>query len=151
MSPDVFYPAVAYRVVDFWANGWFPLHCRQDRAACPRRRRRTGQPVGDMVADGALLGYLIDKPTADRYGITTMDDLTRLEIAAIFDRDANGKADLIGCQAGLGMRRLHQQADRGPWLARSSRQGDYPSLFDDVAERARQASRCCTSPGRPAT
>ena len=146
MSPDVFYPAVASGVVDVWANGWFPLHNAKLETVLPARGvvGDLASPVGDMVADGALLGYLIDKPTADRYGITTMGDLTRPEIAAIFDRDANGKADLIGCQERWECAAYINRADRGPWLVVEQVQGDYPSLFDDVANRVRRVSRCCT-------
>ena len=140
MSPDVFYPAVAYRVVDVWANGWFPLHDAKLATVLPARGvvGDLASPVGDMVADGALLGYLIDKPTADRYGITTMDDLTRPEIAAIFDRDGNGKADLIGCQEHWECAAyINEQIGAHGWLVEQV-QGDYPSLFDDVANRVRQ-------------
>ena len=140
MSPDVFYPAVAYRVVDVWANGWFPLHDAKLETVLPARGvvGDLASPVGDMVADGALLGYLIDKPTADRYGITTMDDLTRPEIAAIFDRDGNGKADLIGCQEHWECAAyINEQIGAHGWLVEQV-QGDYPSLFDDVANRVRQ-------------
>ena len=140
MSPDVFYPAVAYRVVDFWANGWFPLHDAKLATVLPARGvvGDLAGPVGDMVADGALLGYLIDKPTADKHGITTMDDLKRPEIAAIFDRDANGTADLIGCQERWECAAyINEQIVAHGWLVEQV-QGDYPSLFDDVANRVRQ-------------
>jgi glycine betaine/proline transport system substrate-binding protein len=140
MSPDVFYPAVAYRVVDVWANGWFPLHDAKLETVLTARGvvGDLASPVGNMVGDGALLGYLIDKPTADRYGITRMDDLKRPEIAAIFDRDGNGKADLIGCQEHWECAAyINEQIVGHGWLVEQV-QGDYPSLFDDVANRVRQ-------------
>ena len=140
MSPDVFYPAVASGVVDVWANGWFPLHNAKLETVLPARGvvGDLASPVGNMVADGARLGYLIDKPTADRYGITMMGDLSRPEIAAIFDRDANGKADLIGCQERWECAAyINEQIVAHGWLVEQV-QGDYPSLFDDVANRVRQ-------------
>jgi len=139
MTPDVFYPAVAYRTVDYWANGWFPLHNAQLEIASWRRgvAGDLAGPVGDMVANGALLGYLIDKPTADKYHLTTMNDLTRPEIAALFDRDHNGKADLIGCQEGWECATyINDQIGVNGWRAEQV-QGDYPRLFDDVAARVR--------------
>ena len=127
-------------VVDVWANGWFPLHDAKLETVLPARGvvGDLASPVGNMVADGARLGYLIDKPTADRYGITMMGDLSRPEIAAIFDRDANGKADLIGCQERWECAAyINEQIVAHGWLVEQV-QGDYPSLFDDVANRVRQ-------------
>jgi glycine betaine/proline transport system substrate-binding protein len=141
MGPDVFYPAVASQLVDFWANGWFPLQNAKLETALPTRGivGDLASPVGSLVPDGALLGYLIDKPTADEHGITTMNDLKRPEIAAIFDRDKNGKADLIGCSEGWACANyINDQITTGGWLVEQV-QGNYPILFDDVATRVREA------------
>ncbi|NDJ54930.1 MAG: glycine betaine/L-proline ABC transporter substrate-binding protein ProX [Chloroflexi bacterium] len=97
LDNPVFYTGVAEGDVDFWANGWFPLH--DDFVA---EAGEKVQPVGFQVASGALQGYLIDKATADANNITNLGDLADPEIAAIFDIDGNGKADLIGCNAGWG-------------------------------------------------
>ncbi len=94
LDNPVFYTAVAEGDVDFWPNGWFPLHT--DMVA------DGSSVVGYQVASGALQGYLIDKATADEYGITNLGDFADPEIAAVFDIDGNGKADLIGCNAGWG-------------------------------------------------
>ena len=137
MGPDVFYPAVASRLVDFWANGWFPLQDAKLETALPARGivGDLASPVGSIVPDGALLGYLVDKPTADQHGIVSMNDLKRPEIAAIFDRDGNGKADLIGCSEGWACANyINDQIAAQGWLVEQV-QGDYPILFDDVATR----------------
>jgi glycine betaine/proline transport system substrate-binding protein len=141
MGPDVFYPAVASQLVDFWANGWFPLQNAKLETVLPTRGivGDLASPVGSLVPDGALLGYLVDKPTADAHGITTMNDLKRPEIAAIFDRDKNGKADLIGCSDGWACASyINDQITSQGWLVEQV-QGDYPILFDDVATRVREA------------
>ncbi len=83
--------------VDFWANGWFPLHDRY--LEFPQTDGRV-KPVGFQVSHGALQGYLIDKATAEELGITNLGDLQDPEIAAVFDRNGDGKADLIGCNDG---------------------------------------------------
>jgi glycine betaine/proline transport system substrate-binding protein len=141
MGPDVFYPAVASKLVDFWANGWFPLQNAKLETVLPTRGivGDLASPVGSLVPDGALLGYLVDKPTADEHGITTMNDLKRPEIATIFDRDDNGKADLIGCSDGWACASyINDQITTQGWLVEQV-QGDYPILFDDVATRVREA------------
>ena len=140
MSPDVFYPAVASRLVDFWANGWFPLHEAKLQTALPTRGivGDLAGPVGTMVPDGALLGYLVDKPAADQHSIVSMSDLKRPEIAALFDRDGNGKADLIGCSQGWACAKfINEQIETQGWLVEQV-QGDYASMFDDVVARVKQ-------------
>lgn len=52
------------------------------------------------IIDDSLQGYMIDKATADEYGITSIDQLADPEIASLFDSDGDGKANLIGCDAG---------------------------------------------------
>ena len=133
-------PAVASRLVHFWANGWFPLQNAKLKTALPTRGivGDLASPVGTIVADGALLGYFIDKPTAEQHGITSMTDLKRPEIAALFDRDTNGKADLIGCNAGWGCATfINDQIKAQGWQVEQV-QGDYPRLFDDIVVRVKQ-------------
>jgi glycine betaine/proline transport system substrate-binding protein len=99
LDPDVFYPAAAQGAIDMWPNGWFPSHTSFiDQEDVEGRL----ELVGYQVRAGALQGYLIDKTTADEYGITNLDDFEDPEIAAVFDRDGDGKADLIGCNRGWG-------------------------------------------------
>ena len=45
---------------------------------------------------------MIDKATADSMGITSMSQLTDSSVAAVFDQDGDGLADLIGCNDGWG-------------------------------------------------
>ncbi|MGB3314767.1 MAG: glycine betaine ABC transporter substrate-binding protein, partial [Albidovulum sp.] len=42
----------------------------------------------------AFQGMCVDKGTADAHGISSIDDLTRPEIAAIFDTDGDGKGEV---------------------------------------------------------
>jgi glycine betaine/proline transport system substrate-binding protein len=98
-----FYFFSAQGDVDLWANGWFPLH---DRYLGFQQVTGKVEPVGFQVKQGALQGYLIDKATADELGITNLGDLQDPEIAAVFDQDGDGKADLIGCNVGWGCERV---------------------------------------------
>lgn len=102
LSPYSFYPALAAGQYDLWANGWFPLH-----NIYLEGENVTGQavdlpiePVGWQVDDGATDGLMIDKASADAYGITSMDGVAAN--AGVFDNDGDGKADLYGCNVGWG-------------------------------------------------
>jgi glycine betaine/proline transport system substrate-binding protein len=139
MSPDIFYPAVASHLVDFWANGWFPLHDAKLKTALPTRGivGDLADPVGTVVPNGALLGYFVDKPSADRDAIVSMDDFKRPEVAAKFDRDANGKADLIGCEPGWACAGyIDREIKANGWLVEQV-QGDYERLFEEVVNRTK--------------
>ena len=95
MDPTDFYEAVGAGEADLWANGWFPTH---DSYLTEGR----AEAVGEQVDAGALQGYFVDKATADSYDITNLGDLADPDLAALFDRDGDGLADLIGCDAGWG-------------------------------------------------
>ncbi len=92
-----FYQAVAQGDVDLWVNGWFPLH-------------NTYQPtfegqaeiVGAVAKGGALEGYLVDKASVEEFGIKSLEDFKRPEVKEAFDRDGDGKADLVACPPGWG-------------------------------------------------
>ena len=57
------------------------------------------EKVGSLVRD-ILQGYQIDLKTARKYDIQNIEQLKDPEIAKIFDTDGDGKANLIGCNAG---------------------------------------------------
>jgi glycine betaine/proline transport system substrate-binding protein len=101
-SPDIldnplFYTSLAEGDLHFWADGWIPLHNSFLEPVADRV-----EIAGTIVQAGALQGYLIDKATADEYGITSLEDFRDPEIAALFDTDGNGRANLTGCDPGWG-------------------------------------------------
>lgn len=53
-----------------------------------------------LLIPSAIQGYLIDKKTADEYGISNIDQFQNPEIAKLFDSDGDGKANLTGCNLG---------------------------------------------------
>ena len=55
---------------------------------------------GGTIQGGGINGYLIDKATAESRGITDLSALADPEIAALFDADGDGKADLMNCDPG---------------------------------------------------
>ena len=98
MENAEFYAAAAAGEVDLWANGWFPLH----DSLLEEFGGEEGslERVGTQVDDGALQGYFIDAATAEAHGIANLGDLADPAVAALFDRDGDGRADLVGCNAG---------------------------------------------------
>ena len=104
LNPYSFYPALDSGQYDLWANGWFPTHdiFLTAETAAGLEYDRSIEAVGQQVDSGALQGYMIDKATADAMGITSMSQLADSSVAAVFDQDGDGLADLIGCNEGWG-------------------------------------------------
>ena len=97
LNPAEFYPAMADRQYHFWANGWFPHH---DQYMSQADLAGIAKPIGWQIRNGGVQGFLVDKATADAHGITKLDDIgDNPEIAALFDLDGDGKADLMGCNS----------------------------------------------------
>ncbi|MFC6488299.1 glycine betaine/L-proline ABC transporter substrate-binding protein ProX [Nitratireductor sp. GCM10026969] len=92
-----FYQAVSQGDVDLWVNGWFPLHNTY------RSTFESGaEIVGAVARGGALEGYLVDKASVEEFDIKTLDDFKRDEVKEAFDRNGDGKADLVACPPGWG-------------------------------------------------
>ena len=104
LNPNSFYPALDSGQYDLWANGWFPNHdiYLEGESVTGLSAELDVEPVGEQVPSGALQGYMIDKATADAMGSTSMTQLTDASVAAVFDQDGDGLADLIGCNEGWG-------------------------------------------------
>ena len=98
LSNPIFYQAVMQGDVDFWANGWFPLHDAQ----LPENFDASAKIAGTIAAGGALQGYLVSKRDVDKFGITSVADFARPEVKEAFDVDGDGKADMISCPPGWG-------------------------------------------------
>ena len=92
-----FYNLVANGDVDFWANGWFPLHNQFWEIFS-----RGAEIAGTVIKSGGLQGYLVDKASAEKFRIKTLSDFARPEVKEVFDHDGDGKADLYGCSDGWG-------------------------------------------------
>ncbi|MCQ3803221.1 MAG: glycine betaine/L-proline ABC transporter substrate-binding protein ProX [bacterium] len=132
MNNDEFYEAVAAGEVDLWANGWFPTHDSFLQEGLV-------EPVGTQVDDGALQGYFMDRATAEAHGITNLGDLSSPELAALFDQDGNGLADLIGCEASWGCAAIidHHLEAYGLTGTVEQVQGSYSPLIRATFDRYR--------------
>jgi len=96
LSNSLFYQSVTQGDVDFWANGWFPIH----NAQVPKDFHQHAEILGTIVGDGALQGYLVDRKSAESYHITSLADFKRPDVRKAFDANGDGRADLVGCPPG---------------------------------------------------
>ena len=97
LDNPAFYQAVGYGDVTMWVDGWFPLHNPY------RSTFESGaEIVGTIAKAGALEGYLVDKASAEKYNIKTLDDFKRDDVKKAFDRNGDGKADMVACPPGWG-------------------------------------------------
>lgn len=133
------YPALHLAIgqgqADYTATHWVPLHQSFYDAA---GGDQTMERVGVMIA-GAGQGYFIDKATADKYGIKTLDQFANPDIAKLFDSDGDGKADLTGCNPGWGCEReIEHQLDVYKLRETVTHgQGTYFALIADTITRYR--------------
>ena len=112
MPPGNFYRELAAGRFDLWVNAWFPTHDMYLAGELPDGSLVSDHVsvIGEQMPGGGLQGFVIDKTTADVHGIVTMADIgDNPAIAALFDGDGNGKADLLGCNAGWGCRGIIDQ------------------------------------------
>jgi ABC-type proline/glycine betaine transport system substrate-binding protein len=132
-----FYLSAAKGDVDLWANGWFPSH---DAFLEGDRVRGRVQAVGFEVKAGALQGYLVDKKTADALNLKRLSDFKNTDIAAVFDANGNGKADLIGCNVGWGCERVVEHHLDAYQLRATVEhvQGDYSPTMAETVLRYKQ-------------
>ena len=92
------------------------------------------------MEENALQGYMIDKATAEKYDITSLDQLADPEIAGLFDSDGDGKANLLGCNTGWACELIieHHIDAYGIRDTVVQDQGKYMALIPDVITRVDQ-------------
>ena len=128
----IFYQSVAQGDVDFWANGWFPLHDQFEDTYS-----NGAEVAGTVISGGAIQGYLVDKATADSLGIMTLEDFSRSEVKEAFDHDGDGRADLYGCEEGWACKNVidHQIDAFGLDGDINHNTATYTAMFADVMSR----------------
>ena len=97
LDAAAFYQAMAQGDMDLWVNGWFPLHDTYKPAF-----DGTASVTGAVAKGGALQGYLVDTAAIEEFDIKSLEDFKRPEVMEAFDRDGDGKADLVACPPGWG-------------------------------------------------
>ncbi len=122
--------AVGQGDADYNAHSWIPLHnAFYEKVGGKDKVSRIG-----TLIEGAVQGYLIDKKTADKYGIKTINDLTDPKLAKLFDSNGDGKADLTGCNPGWGCERVIEHHIKAYQLDKTvtHNQGSYFALIADT-------------------
>jgi len=117
---------------DFTAVHWDPLHqafFEESGGAAVMTR------VGHYIK-GALQGYLVDT-ASHQAGVTNLGQLTEDDIAARFDADGDGTADLAGCVPGWGCERVieHHLTEYGLRDTVTHNQGAYNAVIADTIAR----------------
>ncbi len=102
LQNPIFYKSVVLGDVDYWVNGWFPLHDAQ----LPKDFDEKAEQVGYVAKAGGLQGYLVSKRDVDKYNIKSLDDFKRPEVKKAFDGNGDGKADLTACPPGWGCEKV---------------------------------------------
>ena len=109
IAPATFYPAVAQGDYDLWASSWPLNHTPLLQGESPGGGTfgdKAGY-IGTMMASGALQGLLVDIPSVEQFGFTTLGELLdNPDAVAHFDSDGDGKADINGCDDGWGCQKV---------------------------------------------
>lgn len=134
LAPDEFYVTAAMGEVDFWANGWFPgdqVRLEEEVDGVGRVADHV-EAIGFEVTGGALQGILIDTLSAQDLGISTLSDIAAdPDLAAQFDVDENGVADVLGCPSDWPCAEAVDEllAEAGPGMLEQVK-GDYAEHVD---------------------
>lgn len=102
LQNPIFYKSAALADVDYWTNGWFPMH----NAQLPKNFDEKAEMVGYVAKSGGLGGYLVSKKEVDQFNIKSLDDFKRPEVMKAFDVNGDGKADLTACPPGWGCEKV---------------------------------------------
>jgi len=95
--------------------------------------------IGPIVK-AAIQGYLIDKKTSDKYGITNLEQFKDPKIAKVFDAKGDGKATLCCVTPGWGAEKVvnHELDAIGLRDTVDLEEGEYVPMIADVVARFRR-------------
>lgn len=96
LQNPLFYKSVTLGDVDYWTNGWFPMH----NAQLPKNFDEKAEKVGYVIKAGGLQGYLVSHKDVEALKIKSLADFKRDEVKKAFDKNGDGKADLTACPPG---------------------------------------------------
>lgn len=136
VTPAIIFVALAQGDVDYTTVNWERLHNNFYEGSGGDEKL---EKIGVLISE-TLLGYQIDKKTAEKYNITHLDQFKDPEIAKLFDWDGNGKANLTGCNPGTGCEKAieHHLDAYGLRETIEHDQGLYGLLIADTITRYKQ-------------
>ncbi|WP_176758693.1 glycine betaine/L-proline ABC transporter substrate-binding protein ProX [Limimonas halophila] len=99
LSNPVAYLALREGDIDYFPNGWFPLHNPQ----LPENFEESATVFDPLCPNCGVQGYLIDKASAEEYGIESIGDILENEEARqAFNHGGDDRIELYGCPPGWG-------------------------------------------------
>lgn len=131
------FPAVHLAVgsgdADYTVGNWKPLH----DAFYEKSGGDAVMSHVHAIITGTTEGYFIDKKTADEEGIANIEQLKDPAVAALFDSNGDGKANLAGCNPGWGCEATIEKGLDAYGLRDTAQhdQGSYFALMADVIAR----------------
>lgn len=102
LANPIFYKSLALGDLDYWCNGWFPMH----NAQLPKGFNDVAGLYGYVAKAGGLQGYLVSKRDVEKFNIKSLEDFKRPEVKKAFDSNSDGKADLTACPPGWGCEKV---------------------------------------------
>ncbi|WP_316896669.1 glycine betaine/L-proline ABC transporter substrate-binding protein ProX [Pseudodesulfovibrio indicus] len=102
LQNPIFYKSVTLGDVDYWTNGWFPMH----NAQLPKNFDEKARKIGFVAKAGGMQGYLVSKRDVEKYNIKSLEDFKRDDVKKAFDSNGDGKADLTACPPGWGCEKV---------------------------------------------
>ncbi len=134
IAPATFYPAVAQGDYDLWGSSWPLNHTPLLEGESPEGGTFADKAryIGTMMASGALQGLLVDIPSVEQFGFTTLGELLdNPNAVAHFDSDGDGKADINGCDDGWGCQKvINDTLAKNGWDDRATQvSATYSALF----------------------
>jgi glycine betaine/proline transport system substrate-binding protein len=136
LEPALMHTDLAEGGLDYTAAHWQQLGRKfYENSGGDEKLEKVG-----VIVDDAVQGYLIDRATAEEYDITNLEQLQNPELAKIFDTDGDGKANLVGCNAGWGCETIinHHLETYELEATVEHESGKYFALMADVIARYRQ-------------
>lgn len=95
LAPAAIFTSMARGDVTYTADTILPNH-----ADLYAKTAADVMAVGPLMDPGTIQGYMVDKKTADAHNIRFLEDLADPKIAALFDQNGDGKADMVGPSVG---------------------------------------------------
>lgn len=102
LQNPIFYQSVMLGDVDYWVNGWFPMHNEQ----LPDGFEESAEIIGYVAKAGGMNGYLASKEHVEKFDIKSLADFKRPEVMKAFDANDDGKADMTACPPGWGCEKM---------------------------------------------
>ncbi len=126
------YPALAQGDIDYETDTVWP-----NAKGVVDKVKADIELLGPIMKPGSIQGYLIDRKTAEKHGIKMLSDMTKPEIIKLFDRDKDGKADLIGSNPGWNSEKIINHHLKVYNLGGTIEhiQGEYNVLIGDTVSR----------------